>query len=37
MANESNIAKRPLRNGVIRVTTDVIRSTSRRLGSVCLW
>ena len=36
MANEGNMAKRPLRNGVIRVTTDGIRSTSRRLDSVYL-
>ena len=36
IANEGNTAKRPLRNGVICVTTDGICSTSGKMGSVCL-
>ena len=31
------MAKRPLRNGLIRVTTDGICSTSGTQGGVCLW
>jgi len=31
------MSKRPLRNGVIRVTTDGVCNTSGRLGRVCLW
>jgi hypothetical protein len=35
VANESNMAKWPLRNGAIIMTTDGTCSTSERLGSVC--
>jgi hypothetical protein len=35
IANEGNVAKWPLQNGVICVTTDGTCSTSETVGSVC--